>query len=242
MTDVSNLSYIKKIPSHLYTWSMKKVPPFGRSLDSYSIIESTAPPPTPPPLPLKELLEENRWPYIIIRTIISLFLGCVISRWLNYPGGRGRNVYWLVLSQTHQGSKVLGKLNDLYIALCIYKFTKKKNSRIFFRNPWNVSNMFEMIHTSAKILRKKSCKNRMGTEDPKYMKNSLSCFLCHKRSHVSLDLFNYLSDQKTSWAFRCVCEYSVNDSVQKLKSVTLFSVDQNLKCQERANKNTAWWR
>ena len=80
----------------------------------------------------------------------------------------------------------------------------------------------------------------MGTEDLKYMKNSLSCFLCHKRSHVSLDLFNYLSDQKTSSAFRCVCEYSVNASVQKLKSVTLFCVDQSLKCQERANKNTAW--
>ena len=30
-------------------------------------------------------------------------------------------IYWLVLSQIQQGSKLLGKLNDLYIALCIYK-------------------------------------------------------------------------------------------------------------------------
>ena len=37
--------------------------------------------------------------------------------------------------------------------------------------------------------------SKNGTEDPKYMKNSLSCSLCHKRSHVSLDLFNYLSER-----------------------------------------------
>ena len=40
---------------------------------------------------------------------------------VGYPGGRGRLVYWLVLSQIQQGSNVLGKLNDPYIALCIYK-------------------------------------------------------------------------------------------------------------------------
>ena len=40
--------------------------------------------------------------------------------------------------------------------------------------------------------------SKNGTEDLKYIKNLLSCLLCQKRSHVSLDLFNYLSDQKTS--------------------------------------------
>ena len=101
--------------------------PFRTEPGQLSHYRDYPPPPFPPP-PLKELLEENRYPYITTRTIISLFLVCVISRWLNYPGGRGRNVYWLVLSQIQQGSKVLTiKLNDLYIALCIYK----KNSPIF---------------------------------------------------------------------------------------------------------------
>ena len=47
MTDVPSFSYTKKNPYPLIYVKHEKGTPFGRSLDSYAIIESTPPPPPP---------------------------------------------------------------------------------------------------------------------------------------------------------------------------------------------------